>query len=119
MELDGAFRNLKVRGDLFVQLAPDQMPEDFAFARGQSLVPFAELVLPVTRAARLFVLSKRALHCGQKGLRIHGLGQEVHRTAPDRAYRVWNRAMAAHEHDRNRHPSPGQRSLQIETAIAV
>src|SRR4029079_7401938 len=44
MELDGSLGDLKIGGDLLVQLAADQMEEDLAFARGQALVALTQSV---------------------------------------------------------------------------
>ena len=77
VEFDGAFVNAEVGGDLFVQLALDDMAEDLALAIRQLLERFQQLEAFLLLQENLLVVGKGAMDGGKEFFLRRVFGQEI------------------------------------------
>src|SRR5436190_17487256 len=118
MHLDCCFRDPEVTGNLFVQLAGDDVLEQLPLARCERVEARADLGEFSVFAAGDSVPFNGGANSRNQIFSVHGFGKEIKRATFHRLHTLGNITMATEENNRKDTASLAQYRLELETIEA-
>jgi hypothetical protein len=114
MHFDGRFSDAQVTGDLFIQLAGDNLFENFPLARGERVETGADFgKFGLVQASDSVSFNSRANRCEQIFV-LHGLRKKIKRATFHRLHTFRNITMAGEKNNRQNAAFLAQRRLELK-----